>query len=115
MLTITSSLRRSLLASAVFVGTLVSFAIAVPAIASMAISDYDAAITTKATTADDFYNRGIYFQGQGQLETALDQFSQAIALDARNPDYYFSRGLTYSDNGDQSSSLSGLLNSFRAG
>ena len=88
---------------------------AAPAIASMALRDFDSAVNTKATTADDFYNRGIYLQGQNQLEQAIAQFDQAIALDPTNPDYYFSRGLTYTDSGDHQAAPVGLFDGASTG
>ena len=100
MSTITFSIKHSILVSVCLSGAFLSPLVSSPAYASVALSDYDAAVATKATTADDFYNRGIYFQGQGKLETAIEQFNQAIAIDASNPDFYFSRGLTYTDRGD---------------
>lgn len=77
-----------------------------PTLASVTLRDYDTVITTEAAAADDFYNRGIYFQGQGRLDKAIAQFSQAITLDPNNPDYYFSRGLTYTDLGDHQAAQS---------
>ena len=100
MLTITSFLKRTVLLSAFLFGVLVPFSLVRPAIASMNLKDFDAIITKQAKSADDFYNRGMYFQGQGNLEAALAQFSQAIIRDSDNPDYFFSRGLTYTDLGN---------------
>ncbi|MCM1984675.1 tetratricopeptide repeat protein [Lyngbya confervoides] len=68
--------------------------------ASLNRAEYDALVLPPPVTAEDFYNRGLFFHGEDDLEEALDQFSQAIVLDPDNPDYYFSLGLTYSDLGD---------------
>ncbi|MEM9137068.1 MAG: tetratricopeptide repeat protein [Cyanobacteria bacterium P01_F01_bin.42] len=114
MSTFTSSLKRSLFLSALVGGALLQSTM--PAAASVTASDFDSAIAIDSVTdtvadaadktADDYYDRGIYYQGQNQIDTALDQFTQAIALNPYNPDYYFSRGLTHSDNGDLSAAQS---------
>ena len=105
MHTITSSLGRltsGLVFSACCLGITATSSLASPhhLIASIHPAEFDSLVSPEATTADDYYNRGLFLQGEGNLDGALEQFDQAIALNDTSADLFFSRGLTYTDKGD---------------
>ena len=105
MHTITSSLGRltsGFFAAACCIGVTSTSSLAQshPLVASINLAEYDELVATESNTADDYYNRGLFLQGEGNLEGALEPFAQAIALNQTRADLFFSRGLTYTDKGD---------------
>lgn len=110
MFTITPALGRitgTALVTALAIGVFTPQGATLPqqTLATINLQGYDTFVTPAPLTADDYYHRGLFFQGQGDLDGALEQFNQAIALEPENPDLYFSRGLTQSDLGDQQQAI----------
>jgi tetratricopeptide (TPR) repeat protein len=53
-----------------------------------------------ADPAIEYYNRGVVYQQQGQLDLAIDEYTQAIALNPQFSEAYYNRGNAYYDKGD---------------
>ena len=105
MHTITSSLGRltsGFLVAACCIGVASTRSYAQPQtlIASINLAEYDSLVAPEANTSEDYYNRGLFLQGEGNLDGAIEQFDHAIALNNARADLFFSRGLTYTDKGD---------------
>ncbi|MEP7293768.1 MAG: hypothetical protein ABI835_18415, partial [Chloroflexota bacterium] len=56
-----------------------------------ALEDYTQSVTLEPTP-ERFFNRGLLYQVQNNVEAALSDFSDAIALDGTNPVFYIYRG-----------------------
>lgn len=90
------------LATGLFLGLFFPKVLATPIIriATLSQQEYKPLVQSQSTEPDTYYNRGLFLQGEGNLNGALEQFNQALALSPNDPDFYFSRGLTYTDLGD---------------
>ena len=56
-------------------------------------------ILTSSTGIED-NDRGVDYDEQGQLDSAIDEFDEAIALDPQLAEAYYNRGTAYLDKGN---------------
>lgn len=54
----------------------------------------------KVGGAVNYFNRGVDYQEQGQLDLAIEEYTEAIAVNPDFADAYFNRGVAYFEKGD---------------
>ena len=55
---------------------------------------------SQVNMANTYFNRGVAYDGHGELEKAVEDFSQAIALKPEDADFYLNRGVSYLELGE---------------
>lgn len=67
---------------------------------SLALADYDNAITLDPNSGNAFFNRGLLYGHERKYDSAIADFDKTIALNPKDAEAYFNRAISYSFKGE---------------